>query len=264
MNVGIFDSGVGGLSVWREIVKIMPGIPINYFSDSAYCPYGNKSEYEIIDRSLKISDFLISAGAAVIVVACNTATAAAITKLRESFEIPFIGMEPAVKPAALHSQSRVIGVLATKGTLNGDHFHNAVAKYASDVKVIAKVGEGLVELVEAGETDGDRVKELLSHYIYPMLEEGADNIVLGCTHYPFLIKAIKEITGSRVNIIDPAPAVAKRVKNVMQENHIFIPADPSPHNSTCFFTTSSISILKKMAMMIDPEIFEKNFIQVDI
>jgi glutamate racemase len=264
MNVGIFDSGVGGLSVWREIVKIMPGIPINYFSDSAYCPYGNKSAHEIIDRSLKISDFLISSGAAIIVVACNTATAAAIKKLRESFEIPFIGMEPAVKPAALHSQSRVIGVLATKGTLNGDHFHNAVAKYASDVKVIAKVGEGLVELIEAGETDGDRVQELLSHYINPMLEEGADNIVLGCTHYPFLTKAIKEITGSGVNIIDPATAVAKRVKNVMQDNHIFIPAASNPHNSTYFFTTSSLYILKKTAWMIDPKISEMNFRQVDI
>ena len=265
MCIGVFDSGVGGLSVWREIIKVLPETSITYFSDSAYCPYGNRSQLEIIERAYLITDFLLSKEAAVIVVACNTATAAAIKALREKYQIPFIGMEPAVKPAALHSKSGTIGVLATRGTLNGNHFHASVERFASDVNVIAKVGEGLVELVESGETSGVKVKELLKRYINPMLEQGADHIVLGCTHYPFLLESIKEVAGDNVVIVDPAPAIALRTLNVISENKIFlsemISKDVYP---TTFYTTAPTGTLMMMAHRIDPEIPDKNFTKIEI
>jgi len=264
MCIGIFDSGVGGLSVWKELIKIMPGIPMNYFSDSANCPYGNKSKQEIIERAYLIADFLISKDAAIIVVACNTATAAAIKALRDRYSIPFIGMEPAVKPAALHSKSGVIGVLATQGTLNGDHFHTSVERFASDVRVIAKVGEGLVELVESGETKGKRVTDLLKKYIDPMLEEGVDHIVLGCTHYPFLAGAIKEIAGEGVVIVDPAPAIAQRTLSIKNDICANIQQLSNPHISTTFYTSSSVGIIKMMARRIDPLIPDDNFFQMNL
>ncbi|NCB98105.1 MAG: glutamate racemase, partial [Bacteroidia bacterium] len=192
-------------------------------------------------------------------------TAAAIKALREKYRIPFIGMEPAVKPAALHSKSGTIGVLATRGTLNGNHFHASVERFASDVNVIAKVGEGLVELVESGETSGVKVKELLKIYINPMLEQGADHIVLGCTHYPFLLESIKEVAGDNVVIVDPAPAIALRTLNVISENIIplseMISKDVYP---TTFYTTAPTGTLMMMAHRIDPDIPDKNFNKIEI
>lgn len=265
MCIGVFDSGVGGLSVWREIIKVLPETSITYFSDSAYCPYGNKPQQQIIERAYLITDFLLSKGAGIIVVACNTATAAAIKSLREKYRIPFIGMEPAVKPAALHSKSGTIGVLATRGTLNGNHFHASVERFASDVTVVAKVGEGLVELVESGETSGTKVKDLLQSYINPMLEQGADHIVLGCTHYPFLLDSIKEVAGDNVVIVDPAPAIALRTLSVIRENNIpvseMVANDGYP---TTFYTTASTGALMMMARRIDPDIPDKSFNQIEI
>ena len=265
MCIGVFDSGVGGLSVWREIIKVLPETSITYFSDGAYCPYGNRSQQEIIERAYLITDFLLSKGAEIVVVACNTATAAAIKALREKYKIPFIGMEPAVKPAALHSKSGTIGVLATRGTLNGNHFHTSVERFASDVNIVAKVGEGLVELVESGETSGTKVKELLRSYINPMLEKGADHIVLGCTHYPFLLESIKEVAGDNVVIVDPAPAIALRTLNVIRENNIpvsgMVAKDGYP---TTFYTTASTGTLMMMARRIDPEIPDENFTKIEI
>ncbi|MDD3033823.1 MAG: glutamate racemase [Bacteroidales bacterium] len=265
MCIGVFDSGVGGLSVWREIIKVLPGTSVTYFSDGAYCPYGNRSQKEIIDRAYLITDFLLSKGAGIIVVACNTATAAAIKALREKYRIPFIGMEPAVKPAALHSKSGTIGVLATRGTLNGNHFHASVERFASDVNVVAKVGEGLVELVESGETSGSKVKELLKSYINPMLEQGADHIVLGCTHYPFLLESIKEVAGDSVVIVDPAPAIALRTLNVIRENNILVSEMVAKDGyPTTFYTTASTGALMMMARRIDSEIPEQNFKKIEI
>ena len=168
--IGLFDSGVGGLSVWREMVKVLPNERYLYVSDSGHCPYGPKSKEEIIARAVAITDFLISHGAEIIVVACNTATAAAIEYLRRHYSIPFVGMEPAVKPAALSTRTGVIGVLATKGTFKGELYLRTLHKFASNAKVIEQVGEGLVELVESGDINSDNARQLISRYVVPMLE----------------------------------------------------------------------------------------------
>ncbi|MEG0519152.1 MAG: glutamate racemase [Bacteroidales bacterium] len=212
--IGVFDSGVGGLSVWREMIKLMPGERFVYVSDSGHCPYGPKPREEVIKRSCKITEYLIERGADMIVVACNTATAAAIEYLRTSYTIPFVGMEPAVKPAALNTSTGVIGVLATQGTFKGELYLRTLHKFAVNATVIEQIGEGLVELVEEGKTNTPAAKELLKKYLIPMMERHADHLVLGCTHYPFLIEAIQNIIGDKMIIVNPAPAVAKWVKEV--------------------------------------------------
>ena len=184
--IGIFDSGIGGLSVFREILKVLPEEKYIYYSDNAHCPYGEKSQEYIIDRSREITRSLISQGADIIVVACNTATAAAIASLRKEFPIKFIGMEPAVKPAAMTTKTGTVGVLATAGTLKADKYLNTREKWAEGVKIAEHVGQGFVELVERGETSGPVAEEIVTASLKPLLDEGADRIVLGCTHYPFL------------------------------------------------------------------------------
>ncbi len=213
--IGIFDSGVGGLSVWRELYREFPTEKYLYFSDAGYCPYGPKTKEEIIGRAKFITEFLIAQGAEIIVVACNTATAAAIEYLRGHYEIPFVGMEPAVKPAAINTKTGAIGVLATKGTFKGELYLRTLHKFASNAKVLEQIGEGLVELVENGETGTEKAKELIGRYVVPMMEQNVDHIVLGCTHYPFLESVIKEFTGDAVIIVNPAPAIARRAGNVL-------------------------------------------------
>jgi glutamate racemase len=222
--VGFFDSGKGGLSVWREVTKLLPHENTVYYADTAFCPYGPKTQEEIIARAGYVTGFLLSKQAKLVVVACNTATAAAIEHLRHTYTLPFVGMEPAVKPAALHSKSGVVGVLATRGTFNGRLYHETQARFASHVTLIEQCGDGLVELVEAGKLEGDEVRQLLEKYIRPMLDAGADHIVLGCTHYPFLIPAIKNIAGKNVRLIDPAPAVARRVKTLLKQYNLLNPS----------------------------------------
>lgn len=216
--IGLFDSGIGGLSVWREALKIMPDHHYLYYSDNGNAPYGPKESEEIVERSFKISQFLISKGAEVIVVACNTATAAAIATLRESFSVPFVGMEPAIKPAATLTKSGVVGILATKGTLQAPLYNGTLNRYAKEIEVVEMVGKGLVELIESGVTKGEQLEALLTSYIVPMVERGADQIVLGCTHYPFIREAIERVAGAGVGVIDPAPAVAKRAHSLVEEN----------------------------------------------
>lgn len=234
--IGIFDSGIGGLSVFREIYRVLPEQKYIYFADSAHCPYGEKSREYVVDRARRISEFLISEGADIIVVACNTATAAAISVLRNEYSDPgikgtaghvlgisngrtdhvkFIGMEPAVKPAAEITESGVIGVLATAGTLNGAKYRTTREMFAKEVDVVEHVGEGFVELVERGVTEGPEAEDTVKESIRPLLDAGADVIVLGCTHYPFLMQTIRKIAGPDVRIIDPAPAVAKHLVEVM-------------------------------------------------
>ncbi len=215
--IGIFDSGAGGLSVYREIVKLLPHQSYVYFSDNAHCPYGEKSQEYIIDRARAITDHLIAEGCSVVVVACNTATAAAIATLRSEYDIPFIGMEPAVKPAALGTKSGVIGVLATAGTLRASKYLDTKERFTDGIKVVEHVGQGFVELVEAGELEGKHTEEVVRASVEPLLSEGADVIVLGCTHYPFLRPVIQEICGPAVNVIDPAPAAARHLVDVMKE-----------------------------------------------
>lgn len=214
--IGVYDSGQGGKSVLKELVALMPQEDYIYYADTAHCPYGPRSSQYIIDRACRITDFLIGKGCEMIVVACNTATAAAISYLRDHYSIPFIGMEPAIKPAALQSKTGVVGVLATSGTFKGRLYLNTLAKFSEDVKVIQRVGEGLVETVEAGILDGEQVERLVHNCIDPMLEEGADHIVLGCTHYPFLQPVIERIAGPSVTVINPAPAVARQAKRVLE------------------------------------------------
>jgi len=218
--IGIFDSGIGGLSVFREIRKILPEEKYIYFSDNAHCPYGEKSREYIIDRARKSTDFLIGKGADIIVVACNTATAAAIKTLREEYPICFIGMEPAIKPAAASTRTGIIGVLATAGTLKADKYQDTKGRHAEDVQVVEHIGQGFVELVESGQTDGPEAEAVVTDSLEPLLDAGADTIVLGCTHYPFLTETIAKVAaslvpGRQVNIIDPAPAVARHLYEVM-------------------------------------------------
>lgn len=237
--IGIFDSGIGGLSVFREVRKSLPGQEYIYYADSAHCPYGEKSREYVTGRAREISGFLIREGADVIVVACNTATAAAIATLRREFSDPsdpavrqrvmeissgrrdhirFIGMEPAVKPAAGLTRTGIIGVLATAGTLKGLKYRATREMFAKGIKVVEHVGQGFVELVEKGIVNGPQAEATVSKSLVPLLDAGADVIVLGCTHYPFLMGPIRKIAGDGVTVIDPAPAVARHLVEVMKED----------------------------------------------
>lgn len=223
--IGIFDSGVGGLSVFREICRILPDERYIYYSDNAFCPYGEKTREFIIDRARAITGQLISEGADIIVVACNTATAAAIKVLRAEFPVRFIGMEPAVKPAVQQTKTGVVGVLATAGTLKAEKYIDTREKWAQNVKIVEHIGQGFVELVEKGITSGPEAETVVRASLKPLLDEGADMIVLGCTHYPFLSDVISSIAGKEVpdrmvKVIDPAPAVARHLEEVMKENGI--------------------------------------------
>ncbi|MDW3649902.1 MAG: glutamate racemase [Bacteroidia bacterium] len=218
--IGIFDSGFGGLSVWKECKALLPNEQFIYIADQAYCPYGPKSQDAILQRARELSQYFLKKGAKLIIIACNTATAAAIKYLREEFDIPFVGMEPAIKPAALDSQTGHIGILATQGTFAGQHFQNTREKFAQGVELHIQVGEGLVELVESGKIDGPECLAVLAPYLLPMKAKGIDQLVLGCTHYPFLSKAISAILGEGVKLIDPAPAVARQLHNVLEGGNI--------------------------------------------
>ena len=220
-TIGIFDSGSGGLSVYRELVKLLPREKYIYFSDNAHCPYGEKTAEFIRDRARTVTDVLLGMGADIIVVACNTATAAAIATLRAEYpKVPFIGMEPAVKPAALGTRTGVIGVLATAGTLKGSKYLTTRGRFEDDVRIVEHVGKGFVELVENGILDGPEAESTVKESLQPLLSQGADTIVLGCTHYPFLRPVIERIAGPGVQVIDPAPAVARQTLRVLEEKGI--------------------------------------------
>ena len=239
--IGIFDSGTGGLSVFREIYKILPEERFIYYSDNANCPYGEKSREYIIDRARAITSFLMEQGADIIVVACNTATAAAISTLREEFPIVFIGMEPAVKPAVQATRTGVVGVLATAGTLKATKYIDTREKWAHDVKIVEHIGQGFVELVESGKVTGDEVEAIVEKSVRPLIEAGADTIVLGCTHYPFLADTIRKVAGKPITLIDPAPAVAKHLLEVMQEKGLIY----SDGFSMSLHSSGDISTLEK-------------------
>ena len=223
--IGIFDSGIGGLSVYREIRKVLPEQSYIYYSDNAHCPYGEKSREYIIGRAREITRFLMDKGCEIIVVACNTATAAAIASLREEFPIRFIGMEPAIKPAAKATKTGTVGVLATAGTLKATKYTDTRAKWAQNVRIVEHIGQGFVELVEKGITTGPEAESTVRTSLMPLLDAGADMIVLGCTHYPFLSDTIKKVASEAypdrsIEVIDPAPAVARHLVEVMAEEGI--------------------------------------------
>ena len=218
--IGIFDSGIGGTSIWKEIKTLLPNEDTIYLSDSKNAPYGQKTKDAIIDLSIKNTEFLLNQNCKTIVVACNTATTNAISYLRENYNVPFIGIEPAIKPASLKTKSNVIGILATKGTLNSALFEKTSSLIDSKIKIIEQVGEGLVALIEDGKIDSEEMDLLLTKYITPMLNNKVDCLVLGCTHYPYLISKIKKITGSKITIIDSGEPVSKHVKQTLIRNGI--------------------------------------------
>ncbi len=211
--IGIFDSGVGGLSVWKELCRLLPNEHFIYFADSRNCPYGSQSQEDIIRHSVQIVDYFVSRGVKMVVVACNTATAAAIDYLRQNYNIPFIGMEPAIKPAAQLTQRGIVGVLATEGTFKGRLYNETSQKYAGNIQVETSVGQGFVELVESGDFDSEKARSCVKSSVLPLVDKGIDYLVLACTHYPFLEQTIRQYTNNKeIKIINPAPSVAKQAK----------------------------------------------------
>ena len=218
--IGIFDSGVGGITIWKTLTELLPYESTYYLADSKNAPYGQNSKEQILNLCIKNTEFLIEKGCKIIVVACNTATTNAIEFLRERYAIPFIGIEPAIKPAALKTKNKSIGILATKGTLSSRLFNETSKKYLKGICVTEQIGEGLVGLIEKGKLESSEVDQLLETYLKPMLKKHIDCLVLGCTHYPFLISKIKAITGDSIEIIDSGLAVAKQTKFILEKNKL--------------------------------------------
>lgn len=214
--VAVFDSGVGGLSVWREVVRQLPHEDTLYLADQAHVPYGPRVEDEIRSFCQGIARFLVAQECKAIVVACNTASAAALKHLRDTFtQLPIIGMEPAVKPAATITRTKVVGILATPATFQGRLFKATAGRHASHVKLVNRICDGLAELVERGDLDGPDAERMLREFLDPVLAAGADTIVLACTHYPFVLPAIRRIVGEAIAVIDPAPAIARHMGNLL-------------------------------------------------
>jgi len=219
--VGLFDSGVGGLSVLKAIRRLLPQQPLIFLADQAHVPYGSRPLEEVRSYAETITRFLLLRGCGLIVVACNTASAAALHHLRLIFpHIPFVGMEPAVKPAAEYSHSRVVGVLATPATFQGELYASVVERFARGVTVLQHTCPGLVSQIEAGLLDAPETRRILTDALEPMLSQGIDTVVLGCTHYPFVIPLIQDIVGPDVRVIDPAPAVARQVQRLIEASRL--------------------------------------------
>lgn len=214
-KIGVLDSGIGGLSVLREIHRLLPQHPTLYFADQLHLPYGLRKVSEVQDFTASISQFLMTQGAVMVVIACNTASAASLHYLREKYpQFPFVGMEPAVKPAVEHTQSRVVGVLSTRTTAEGSLYQRVLERYASEVKVITQIAPGLVEIAEEQSQRTSKSRAVITEYLKPLIEGGADEIVLGCTHFPFLADIIQEIVGAEVRLVDPSPAIARQTARV--------------------------------------------------
>jgi len=245
--IGIFDSGLGGLSICKEIIALLPNELIIYLADSANAPYGEKSAEEIIQLSIKNTQLLLELNCKVIVVACNTATTNAISILREQFDVPFIGIEPAVKPAALQTRTGKVGVLATEGTLKSELFLSTIEQFKNRLEIIEIKGENLVRLIEAG--DMVKTKPLLKKYLLPMIDAGVDNIVLGCTHYPFLIPLIREIIPDEVVIIDSGKAVAKQTQVILNSEKML--NNSLVVGEKLFYTNNDLKIFESFLSEID-------------
>ncbi|MDU8886612.1 glutamate racemase [Yeosuana sp. MJ-SS3] len=252
--IGVFDSGVGGTSIWKEIHKLLPLENNIYIADSANAPYGHKSTEQIIELCKKNTEFLLKKGCKLVVVACNTATTNAIKELRETYAVPFIGIEPAIKPAALQSKHKAVGILATKGTLSSELFQKTSSLYTNGQQVIEQVGEGLVELIEEGKVDSEETKILLKKYLQPMIEANIDYLVLGCSHYPYLMPLLIDILPSHVKIIDSGEAVARQTKTILEKHNLLNNQNTNSKNE--FYTNGNIGILK--SLLNNP--FEVNFL----
>ncbi|HRE78680.1 MAG TPA: glutamate racemase [Flavobacterium sp.] len=240
--IGLFDSGIGGTSIWREIHTLLPNENTIYLADSKNAPYGQKSKEEIIALSKKNTEFLLNQNAKLIVVACNTATTNAIDELRASYNVPFIGIEPAIKPAAKSSETHTIGILATKGTLSSELFSKSVLNYPT-TKIVEQVGFGLVQLIEEGKMKSNEMTLLLKSYLEPMIKANIDYLVLGCSHYPYLIPQIKKIIPKHIKIIDSGEAVARQTKNILMEINLL---SSEKKSSQIFYTNYNPMVLKSI------------------
>jgi glutamate racemase len=245
--IGLFDSGIGGTSIWREIHKLLPSESTIYLADSKNAPYGIKTKEEIIALSIKNTEFLLEKNCKMIVVACNTATTNAISVLRHKYDVPFVGIEPAIKPAALNSSTKTIGILATQGTINSELFHQAVLNFP-EVKIIEQVGHGLVQLIEEGAINNPEVKTILTTYLQPMIAKNIDFLVLGCSHYPYLIPIIKEILPSPIQIIDSGEAVAKQTQKILATTGI-----NNEKGKQIFYSNSNVEILSNFVTSFEVE-----------
>lgn len=242
--IGLFDSGVGGTSIWKEIHQLLPAESTIYLADSKNAPYGPKGKEKIIELSKKNTEFLLNEGCKLIVVACNTATTNAIKKLRATYNVPFIGIEPALKPAALQTKSKAIGILATKGTLSSELFHKTSTLYSNGIQVIEQNGNGIVELIESGKLHSNEMKSLLKAYLKPMLDKNIDYLVLGCTHYPYLIPVLLELLPKHVKIIDSGEAVARQTKAILEKENLLNMESKKPSN--LFYSTGDTSVLQSL------------------
>lgn len=242
--IGIFDSGVGGLTIYEEIHKLLPHENIVYLADSKNAPYGEKSTEEIIDISVKNTEFLLAQDCKLIVVACNTASTNAVKYLRSHYDIPFIRVQPAIKPAALNSKTKIVGILATKSTLKSELLFETSQRFAQGVEVVEQVGEGLVSLIESGKMHSDEMSSLLKKYIEPMLKKNIDHLVLGCTHYPFLTDQIKDIVGDQVDILDSGEAIARQTKVILTQENL-LNLDRGEINRV-FYTNKNPEVMQKI------------------
>ena len=240
--IGLFDSGIGGTSIWKEIHNLLPHENTIYLADSKNAPYGTKSKEEIIELSYKNTDFLLEQNCKLIVVACNTATTNAIKELRAKYNVPFIGIEPAIKPAANSSKTNTIGILATKGTLNSYLFHEKLKSY-TNVHIVEQIGHGLVQLIEEGNINSPEMMGLLETYLKPMITQNIDYLVLGCSHYPYLIPQIKKILPKHIKIIDSGEAVAKQTKIILEQNNLL---KETKGSYSTFYTNANPSVLESI------------------
>lgn len=253
--IGLFDSGIGGTSIWQAIHHLLPNENTIYLADSKNAPYGQKSKEEIIALSIKNTEFLLEMNAKMIVVACNTATTNAIKELRAKYDVPFIGIEPAIKPAATQSKTQTIGILATKGTLSSELFNKTVATY-HDTKIIEQVGHGLVQLIENGEIHSAQMSQLLHAYLTPMIQANIDYLVLGCSHYPYLIPQIKAILPQNIKIIDSGEAVAKQTQKIINEK---VGCNAGAKSTPVFYTNTNPKVLREILENPDYSIIQKDF-----
>ncbi|MBZ0327389.1 MAG: glutamate racemase [Altibacter sp.] len=239
--IGVFDSGVGGTSIWKKIHELLPYENTIYLADSKNAPYGYKSAEEITSLSIKNTDALLKLGCKLIVVACNTATTNAIATLRSKYEVPIIGIEPAIKPAALKTKTKSVGILATKGTLSSILFHRTSYEFAKDISVLEIVGEGLVPLIEEGKLESPEMHRLLHIYAKQLIDANVDYLVLGCSHYPYIVSQLKELLPDDVTIIDSGEAVARQTKILLERHGLLNERTVKPNLQ--FFSNAKIDTL---------------------
>ncbi len=252
--IGLFDSGIGGTSIWKEVHALLPNENTIYLADSKNAPYGLKSKEEIIDLSFKNTEFLLHNNCKLIIVACNTATTNAIKELRAKYDVPFIGIEPAIKPAAIQSKTHCIGILATKGTLNSELFHKSVARHP-EVNIIEQIGYELVQLIESGAIDTPEMLTLLESYLEPMVDQNIDHLVLGCSHYPYLIPKIKNLIPNHIKIIDSGEAVAKQTRRILKEKEML--NNSSEKSYQIFYTNSNATVLKTILLNKEDVVYKE-------